>query len=147
MTMVVVLVLVFLLGLAVVVAVARDRGPTPTDVAIAYGRSLAARDFDAVYRMTDDEVLRGRNRPRWIAEQSVLPHAAMLLDAVTARSTVERADHARVVLTADDNGATAIVDLALRQRQWVVAAWTMAGDTVGGDSPPLSPPPSTEPQV
>lgn len=142
MTMVVVLVLVFLLGLSVVIAVARDRGPTPTDVAIGYGRALAARDFDAVYRMTDDEVLHGRNRPQWIAEQSALPHVAMRAEAVTARSTVERADRARVVLAVDDEDATAVVQLALRDRQWVVAEWTMGTAVVE----PTSPPP-TEPRV
>lgn|GEM_PF-6970949 len=124
MTIAVVIVLVVLLGLSVIVAVARDPGPTPTDVAIGYGGALADRDFDAVYRMTDPEVLHGRNRPQWIAEQETKPHAAMVRSAVVAASTVVSGDEARVVLGVDDGGATAVVNLVLRQRIWVVAAFT-----------------------
>ena len=130
MTIAVVLTLVVLLGLSVVVAVARDRGATPTDVAIGYGRALASRDFDALYRMTDGEVLRGRNRPEWIAERAAQPSAAMLPSAIAAQSTVETGEHARVVLAVGAAGATAVVDLVLRERIWVVAAFTLSSESI-----------------
>lgn len=130
MTIAVVLTLVVLLGLSVIVAVARDRGATPTDVAIGYGRALASRDFDAVYRMTDVEVLRGRNRPQWIAERAAQPSVAMLTGAIAAKSTVETGAEARVVLAVSADGSTAVVDLVLRERIWVVAAFTLSPESV-----------------
>lgn len=135
--MAIVLTLVVLLGLSVVIGVARDAGPTPTDVAIGYGRALANRDFDAVYRMIDDDVLRGRNRPQWIAEQAARPQLAMVADAVNAESTVEAGDAARVVLAVDSVGATVTVDLVRRQRLWMVRTVTS-----GTDVPPLPVDPS-----
>lgn len=134
MTIAVVIILVVLLGLSVIVAVARDPGPTPTDVAIGYGGALADRDFDAVYRMTDPDVLHGRNRPQWMAEQETQPRAAMLRSAVVARSMVVLGDEARVVLGVDDDGATAVVDLVMRQRLWVVVAFTPVA--APADQPP-----------
>ena len=124
MTIAVVIILVVLLGLSVIVAVGRDRGPTPTDVAIGYGAALAARDFDAVYRMTNPEVLHGRNRLEWIAEQETQPSAARRRSSVAVQSAVVSGDAARVVLSIDDAGAIAVVELVERQRIWVVAAFT-----------------------
>ncbi len=118
--MAIVLTLVVLLGFSVILGVARDPGPTSTDVAIGYGRALANRDFDAVYRMTDDDVLRGRNRPQWVAEQAQRPQLAMVAAAVDSQSTVEAGDAARVVLAVDPVGSTVTVDLVRRQRVWMV---------------------------
>ncbi len=140
MTIAIVLTLVVLLGASLVIAVARDPGTGPTDVAIGYGRALATRDFDAVYQMTDDDVLRGRNRPQWIAEQAARPQHAMLADAVTAQSTVETGEQARVVLAVDGDGSTATVDLVLRQRVWEVSAFTRGSgpDPASGGGPATS---------
>ena len=124
MTIAVVIILVVLLGLSVIVAVGRDRVPTPTDVAIGYVAALAARDFDAMYRMTDSEVLHGRNRLEWIAEQETQPRAARRRSSVAVQSAVVSGDAARVVLSVDDGGAIAVVELVERQRIWVVAAFT-----------------------
>ncbi len=135
--MAIVLTLVVLLGLGVVIGVARDPGPTPTDVAIGYGRALASRDFDAVYRMIDDDVLRGRNRPQWMAEQAARPQLAMVAAAVNAQSTVEAGDAARVVLAVDRVGATVTVDLVRRQRLWVVRTVTSGTDVPPS---PVAPP-------
>ena len=133
MTMVIVLTLVVLLGCSVVFGVARDPGPGPTDVAIGYSRALANRDFDALYRMTDDDVLRGRNRPRWMAEQAARPQLAMVAAAVDAQSVVELGDDARVVLAVDPVGTTVTVDLVRRQRVWLVRTIS------SGTEIPLSP--------
>ncbi len=140
--MAIVLTLVVLLGLSVVIGVARDPGPTPTDVAIGYGRALANRDFDAVYRMIDDDVLRGRNRPQWMAEQAARPQLAMVADVVNAQSTVEAGDAARVVLVVDPVGATVTVDLVRRQRLWVVRTVTSGTDVPPSpvDPSPVVPP-------
>ena len=131
--MAIVLTLVVLLGSAVVFGVARDPGPAPTDVAIGYVRALANRDFDALYRMTDDDVLRGRNRPRWMAEQAARPQLAMVAEAVDARSTVEVGDDTRVVVVVDPVGTTVTVDLVRRQRVWLVRTIS------SGSEVPLSP--------
>ena len=128
MTIAIVLILVVGLGLAVVIAVARDPGPTPVDVAIGYARALAIRDFDAMYRMTDEAVLQGRNRPRWIAEQEARPHTAIDGAIVGARSSVVTGDTARVVVAVDAAGGSAAVALALRQRIWVVESFTPLND-------------------
>ncbi len=124
MTIAIVLILVVALGLAVVIAVARDPGPTPVDVAIGYTRALAKRDFDAVYRMTDETVLQGHNRPMWIAEQEARPHTAIDGAVVDAQSAVVTGDTARVVVAVDAGGGSATVALALRQRIWVVESFT-----------------------
>ena len=139
MTMAIVLTLVVLLGFSVILGVARDPGPTPTDVAIGYGRALANRDFDAVYRMTDDDVLRGRNRPQWMAEQAARPQLAMLATAVDSQSTVEAGDAARVVLAVDPAGATVTVDLVRRQRVWMVNTVSSGSDVPPS---PISPAPA-----
>ena len=142
MTMVIVLSLVVLLGFSVVLGVARDPGPTPTDVAIGYARALANRDFDALYRMTDDDILRGRNRPQWMAEQAARPQLAMVVGAVAAQSTVEVGDDARVGLTVDSIGTTVTVDLVRRQRVWVVR--TLSAGTEVSPSP-VDPSPVVDP--
>ena len=142
MTMVIVLSLVVLLGFSVVLGVARDPGPTPTDVAIGYVRALANRDFDAVYRMTDDDVLRGRNRPQWMAEQAARPQLAMVAASVVAQSTVEVGDDARTVLTVDSIGTTVTVDLARRQRVWVVRTLSSGSDVPPS---PVDPSPVIDP--
>lgn len=120
----VVITLVVLLAGALVIGVARDGGPTPTDVAIGYGYALAHGDFDAVYRMTDPDVLHGRNRLQWIAEHEGRPRLIIEAPAVAARSTVVTAETARVVLSTDEAGGTATVELACRARIWVVTAFT-----------------------
>ena len=139
--MAIVLTLVILLGFSVILGVARDPGPTSTDVAIGYGRALANRDFDAVYRMTDDDVLRGRNRQRWMAEQAQRPQLAMVASAVNSESTVEAGDAARVVLVVDPLGATVTVDLVLRQRVWMVRAVSSGTDVPASpiDAAPADP--------
>ena len=128
MTIAIVLILVVGLGLTVVIAVARDPGPTPVDVAVGYARALATRDFDAMYRMTDEAVLQGHNRPMWIAEQEARPHAAIDGTVVDARSSVVTGDTARVVVAVDAAGGSAAVALALRQRIWVVESFTPLND-------------------
>ena len=81
----VVITLVVLLAIAVVVGVARDPGPDPADVAIGYARALGVGDFDAVYRLVDPELLKGRNRPQWVDEQNARPHLAFAPDTVESR--------------------------------------------------------------
>ena len=124
MTIAVVLVLVIGLGLCVVVAVARDPGPAPVDVAIAYTSALALGDFDAMYRMTDDAVLKGHNRVRWIDERANRPQPAVVRDAVAARVTDVEGDRAEVVVATDPHGGTALVTLTRRQRVWTVSSFT-----------------------
>ena len=128
MTIAIVLFLVVGLGLAVVIAVAREPGPTPVDVAIGYAHALATRDFDAMYRMTDEAVLQGHNRPMWIAEQEARPRTAIDGAAVDARSSVVTGETARVVVALDAVGGSAAVALALRQRVWVVESFTPRND-------------------
>ena len=140
MTIAVVITLVVFLAGAVVIAVARDAGPTPTDVAIGYGSALAHGDFDAVYRMTDPDVLHGRNRLQWIAEQEGGARPRIEAPNVAARSTVVTADAARVVLTTDGNGGTATVELVCRARIWVVTAFTpLARETPTTSAPTTMP--------
>ena len=124
MTIAVVITLVVLLAGGLVIAVARDAGPTPTDVAIGYGSALAHGDFDAVYRMTDPDVLHGRNRLQWIAEQEGVARPRIEALTLAARSTVVTGETARVVLTTDENGGTATVELVCCARIWVVTAFT-----------------------
>lgn len=115
----IVITLVVLLAFAVIVGVAREPGPDPADVAIGYARALGAGDFDAVYRMIDPELLEGRNRPQWIAEQSSRPHFACSPDAVEARGRVVGDGVATVTLSVG-TGQLVPVELVFRQRQWVV---------------------------
>jgi len=84
----VVITLVVLLAIAVVVGVARDPGPDPADVAIGYARALGVGDFDAVYRLVDPELLKGRNRPQWVDEQNARPHLEFAPDTVESRGRV-----------------------------------------------------------
>ncbi len=142
MTMAIVLTLVVLLGFSVILGVARDPGPTPTDVAIGYGCALANRDFDAVYRMTDDDILRGRNRPQWMAEQAARPQLAIVATAVGSQSTVEAGDAARVVLAVDSAGTTVTVDLVRRQRVWMVRTVSSGADVPPSPVNPSSAEPS-----
>jgi hypothetical protein len=116
----VVITLVILLAVAVIVAVARDPGPSPADVAIGYARALGTGDFDAVYRLIDPDLLDGRNRPVWVAEQRSRPRLAFSPDRVAAKSCVVDGDTAAVTLGIDD-GRTVPVELVRRQRVWVVA--------------------------
>ncbi len=143
MTIAVVITLVVLLAGAVVIAVARDSGPTPADVAIGYASALAHRDFDAVYRMTDPEVLQGRNRPRWIAEQEARPGPIIEAPAVAARSAVVTAETARVVLATDTSGGSATVELVCRARLWVVISFTPITSPLGITPTPITSPPIT----
>jgi hypothetical protein len=122
-TVAVVLILVIGLALSVVIAVARDPGARPEDVAIGYARALADGDFDAVYTMTDDRVLHGTNRPRWVGAQRARPRAAIVREAVRARSIEVDGDGACIVLDVDTVGGQAQVELALRQRIWTVASF------------------------
>src|SRR4029078_10237150 len=84
----VVITLVVLLAIAVIIGVARDPGPGRAAVAIGYAGALGAGDFDALYRMIDPDLLDGRNRPQWVAEQTARPHLAFAPDAVEARGRV-----------------------------------------------------------
>ena len=124
MTIAVMVVLVVGLGLCVVVAVARDPGPAPVDVAVAYTCALALGDFDAMYRMTDDAVLKGHNRVRWIDEHENRPRPAVVRDAVAARAMDIEGDRAEVVVETDPHGGTAVLTLTRRQRMWTVSSFT-----------------------
>ena len=115
----VVITVVVLLAFAVIVGVAREPGPDPADVAIGYARALGVGDFDAVYRMIDPELLEGRNRPQWIAEQSSRPHLACSPDAVQARDRVVRDGVATVTLSVGTDHPVP-VELVFRHRQWSV---------------------------
>jgi hypothetical protein len=128
-TIAVVLTLVVALAIALVVAVARDPGPAATDVAIGYARAFATGDFDAVYRLTDPDVLRGRNRIQWVHATSARPRAALVPGAIGVRSTTEVGDHAVVELTVDDRGRTATVALVRRERVWTVEEFTVGPAT------------------
>ena len=77
---------------------------------------------------TDETVLQGHNRPKWIAEQVTRPHTAIDNAMVDAKSSVVTGDTARVVVTVDAAGGSATVALALRQRIWVVASFTPLTD-------------------
>ena len=118
----IVITLVVLLAGALVIAVARDPGPNATDVAMGYCHALARGDFDAVYRMTDPEVLQGRNRPQWIAARREAPRPTIGAAAVHVQSVAVAPDHVRAVMVLDDAGHTAVVELVRRQRIWVVVS-------------------------
>jgi hypothetical protein len=118
----VVITLVVLLAVAVVVGVARDPGPDPADVAIGYARALGVGDFDAVYRLIDPELLQGRNRPRWVAEQSGRPHLAFAPDGVVARDRVVQDGTATVTLAIGTDRVVG-VELVRRHGMWVVASF------------------------
>ena len=120
MTIAIVLTIVVALAFSLVVAVARDPGPSPTDVAIGYARAVASGDFDAVYRMTDPELIGGRNRVDWVTAERARPRAALALDAVRARRTETGRDAARVELVVDDAGRGATADLVCRGHVWAV---------------------------
>jgi len=127
----VVVAIVVALGIALVVAVARDPGPDPTDVAIGYAVALGAGDFDAVYRMIDPDLLAGRNRPGWVAEQRRRPHVAIARDAVTARTREVHGDDALVTLSVG-TARDVPVELVRRQGIWTVARFDgTAPATVG----------------
>ena len=118
----IVITLVVLLAIAVVVGVARDPGPDPADVAIGYARALGTGDVDAVYRLVDPELLKGRNRPQWVEEQAGRPHLAFAPDTVQARSRAVGDGIATVTLTI---GADTVVpvELVRRQRMWTVTVF------------------------
>lgn len=118
----VVITLVVLLAVAVVVGVARDPGPDPADVAIGYARALGVGDFDAVYRLIDPDLLEGRNRPQWVAEQLGRPHLTFAPDAVESRDRVVGEEQATVQLAIGAD-RTVPVELVRRQRVWTVASF------------------------
>jgi hypothetical protein len=115
----IVITLIVLLAIAVIVAVARDPGYDPADVAIGYARALAVNDFDALYRMIDPDLLEGRNRPQWVAEQATRPHLAISPDAV---EVCERAvgDATATVTLSIGTDHLVPVELVVRQRVWTV---------------------------
>jgi hypothetical protein len=118
----IVITLVLLLVLAVIVAVAVDPGPDPSDVAIGYARALGAGDFDAVYKMVDPDLLKGRNRLQWVEEQTRRPHLAFPPDAVESRGRAVGDTTATVTLTIGLDHEVP-VELVRRQRSWMVAAF------------------------
>jgi hypothetical protein len=120
----IVITLVVLLAIAVVVGVARDPGADPADVAIGYARALGTGDFDAVYRLIDPDLLKGRNRPQWVDEQNARPHLAFTPDTVQARSRTVGKDTATVTLTI---GAERVVTVELVHRQGVWAVLSFDG--------------------
>jgi hypothetical protein len=108
--------------IVVVVAIAREPGPGPTDVAIGYVRAAGSDDFDAMYRMIDPDLMRGRNRVDWIAEQRSRPHLAFdpnRVHAVRSEIGEEEAD----VDVAVDADRIVPVALVLRSRVWVVTTY------------------------
>jgi hypothetical protein len=115
----VVITLVVLLAIAVIVGVARDPGPDPSDVAVGYARALAVSDFDALYRMIDPDLLDGRNRPQWVAQQSARPHLAFSPDAVVVKTRSVGDDVATVTLSIGTDHIVP-VELVVRQRVWTV---------------------------
>ena len=118
----IVITLVILLAIAAIVAVARDPGPDPADVAVGYARALGVGDFDAVYRLVDPDLLKGRNRPQWVEEQAGRPHLVFAPASVEARSRAVGEDGATVTLAIGDNRVVP-VELVRRQRVWSVAAF------------------------
>ena len=115
-----VIVLVVALALAVIVAVATDPGPSAPEVAAGYVRALANGDFDAMYRMVDPELLRGRNRLDWIEASRHRPRVAITAVTVLPLVVETRDDDAIVDVTVDDR--TLAVRLTRRNRAWWVAA-------------------------
>lgn len=115
----VVITLVIGLAIAVVVAVARDPGPDPADVAIGYARALGTGDFDAVYRLIDPDLLKGRNRPQWVDEQTSRPHLAFAPETVEARTRAIGGETATVTLAIGEERVVP-VELIRRQGLWTV---------------------------
>lgn len=139
MTLAIVITLVVFLAGALVIAVARDPGATPADVALGYGHALAHRDFDAMYRMTDPEVVQNRNRAQWIAERAGGTSLAIDATALAVVNAVVNAETARVIVGTDHTGGTATVELACRQRIWCVSTFTASSPLAV--SPPVAGPP------
>lgn len=117
-------VLVILLGFAVVMGVARDPGSTAVDVALGYAIALGHRDFDAVYRLSDEEVMRGRNRLDWIEEQRTTPRPDFESEQVRVTASRVLDDDAEVELDLG-SGLGARVGLVRSQRAWVVRSFTV----------------------
>ena len=132
MTIWIVIALILAIGAALVVAVARDEGPTATDVAIGYARAVAAADFDAVYAMTDPDLVGGRNRAAWVAAEQARPHAVLAVDHVHVARSAVTGDAARVELVVDAAGRGATVDLVRRQRAWGVSSFVVAPTPAAG---------------
>ncbi|MBK5287225.1 MAG: hypothetical protein JJE46_02040 [Acidimicrobiia bacterium] len=118
-------VLVVLLGFAVVMGVARDPGPTAIDVALGYAIAVGNRDFDAAYRLSDEEVMRGRNRADWVDDQRSEAGLEFTAEHVRVRASREVGTGAEVELTLG-SGLQGVVELVQRQRVWVVRSWTVA---------------------
>ena len=116
-----VIVLVVALAIALLVAVGKDPGPSAQDVAAGYVRALANGDFDAMYRMVDPELLRGRNRLDWIEASRHRPRVAITAVIVRPLVVETRDDDAVVDVTVDDD-RTLAVRLTRRNRAWWVAA-------------------------
>src|SRR4029078_1035785 len=81
----IVIVAVVVLALVVIVSVGRDPGAARDDVAVGYVCALARGDFDAMYRMIDPDLLRGRNRIEWVDGLRNRPHPVYDPRAVYAR--------------------------------------------------------------
>ncbi len=128
----IVIVLILAIAVALIVAVARDEGPTATDVAIGYARAVGAADFDAVYAMTDPELVGGRNRAAWVEAERARPHAVLAVDDVRVAHAEVTGDAARVELVVDAAGRGATVDLLRRQRAWSVSRFVVAPTPAAG---------------
>lgn len=124
MIIVILVILVVLLGFAVVMGVARDPGPTAIDVAIGYAVAVGNRDFDAVYRLSDEDGMRGRNRLDWIQDQRARPGPAFAPDQVRVTASRELGADAEVELSLGA-GLAGRVALTRRQRAWSVRSWTV----------------------
>jgi hypothetical protein len=115
----------------VIVAVAREPGPGAADVAIGYARAVGAGDFDALYRMIDPDLMRGRNRVGWIGDARARPHVVFDPNGVHAVAAEFGEDDvgeesARVDVALDADRVVP-VELVRRNRVWVVTTFDGVG--------------------
>lgn len=131
--LIVVIAIAVALLVTVIVMVGLEPGPRAADVATGYVRAVGTGDFDAMYKMIDPDLMRGRNRVTWIASARAVPHPAY--DPNTVRAVAVEADdeQARVDVAVDADRVVP-VELVLRSRVWVVTTCdgrSVVGSTAG----------------
>lgn len=117
--------------ITVIVMVALEPGPRAADVATGYARAVGTGDFDAMYKMIDPDLMRGRNRVTWIAAARARPHPDYDPNVVHAVAVDADEEQARVDVAVDADRVVP-VELVLRSRVWVVT--TFDGESVVGSA-------------
>lgn len=123
--------LAVVLLVTVIVMVGLETGPRAADVATGYARAVGTGDFDAMYKMIDPDLMRGRNRVAWIAAERELPHPEYDPNVVHAVAVDTGDERARVDVAVDADRVVP-VELVLRSRVWVVT--TFDGEPVVGSA-------------